>query len=380
MKKSNKTIFISFLLALNVLLMACAAQNDDYISDDYHDGNLEETASEGVSSDDMTLDVVSGDILSSDVNVGTYEGRPISYNVEDYIFLSMEEAYEWLSPYGFSLAESDSGNWLCRYAETRPEHWTIGFQYSDSGQLEYIDVFDFCNAEEEWSLYGANCRMTLEEMKDWVREQGAAIIGHNMVLYGSGIGLEKLGIGRISWSCGSDYVDWMAIDINTQYVDFLQDAACEIEDCETEFTTEDKTTFVIEYPVFASEGENIFDAMNERLQQLVEESGEALCQEDNKDDILYEIECLETQGISISFYRSGDYHFQSLFTFNYDLVEEDLMAMPDDLQKQVEDHREMLEEEGAYDILSWYINPMQIHVMYYNQTSEDKNGFDYWRN
>lgn len=76
-----------------------------------------------------------------------------------------------------------------------------------------------------------------------------------MGLYGSGIGLEKLGIGMISWGCGSDYIDYMDININTDYVDFLQDITCEIESREAEFATEDGTTFVIEYLVFVSEGE-----------------------------------------------------------------------------------------------------------------------------
>ncbi|MDE6743072.1 MAG: hypothetical protein K2J95_04225 [Lachnospiraceae bacterium] len=68
---------------------------------------------------------------------------------------------------------------------------------------------------------------------------------------------------------------------------------------------------MIEHLVFVSEEKEIFDAMNERLRQLVEENGEELCQADNRDNILYETECLETQGISISFYRNGNYRYQS---------------------------------------------------------------------
>lgn len=68
---------------------------------------------------------------------------------------------------------------------------------------------------------------------------------------------------------------------------------------------------MIEHLVFVSEGKEIFDAMNERLRQLVEQSGEALGQADNRNNIFYETECLETQGISIRFYRSGNYRCQS---------------------------------------------------------------------
>lgn len=221
--------------------------------------------------------------------------------------------------------------------------------------------------------------MALPVHRGWGRGQDGVIFGHNMGLYGSGIGLEKLGIGMISWGCGSDYIDYMDIDIDINYVDFLQDITCKIENREAEFATEDGTTFVIEYPVFVSEREDKFDAMNERLRQLVEENGEALREVNNRDNILYEIECLETQGISISFYRNGDYHSQSLFTFNYDLVEDDLLEMPDYLQEDLESHREMWEERGPYDILNWYINPMQVHVVYYNQIPGEEEGSDFWR-
>lgn len=385
MKKKNKTVIISVIFLLNILLMACTAnQNNDYNSNGYNAVSSDGIVSEDMAfSDVITSDNISEDIISSNitVTVDTYEDRPISYNVEDYIFLSMEETYAWLAPYGFCISRDpdDGANWICGYREDRPELCIIGFKYGETGQLEYIGINDFGDAEEEWTFYGMNCRMTVEEMKNRVREQSAVIFGHNMVLYGSGIGLEKLGIGMIDWGNGSDYINYMDININTNYVDFLQNITCEIESREAEFATEDGTTFVIEYPVFVSEGEDIFNAMNERLLQLVEENGEALREVNNRNNILYEIECLETQGISISFYRSGDYHYQSLFTFNYDLVEDDLMEMPDYLQEDLESHREMWEEKGPYDILNWYINPMQVHVVYYNQISGEEEGADFWR-
>lgn len=59
------------------------------------------------------------------------------------------------------------------------------------------------------------------------------------------------------------------------------DVTCDIESRKAEFVTEAGTTFVIEYPVFVSEDGKIFDAMNERLRQMVEENGEALCQAGN---------------------------------------------------------------------------------------------------
>ncbi len=332
-------------------------------------------------SQNMVSENASVDIVSENQTAVTYESRPISYNVEDYIFLSMEETYAWLAPYGFCISRDhdDGENWLCRYTGDGEEDRTVLFIYSETGQLKHIYINDFGEAEEEWNLYEMNCRMTVEEMNGWIREQDGVIFGHNMGLYGSGIGLEKLGIGMISWGCGSDYIDYMDIDIDINYVDLLQDITCEIESREAEFATEDGTTFVIEYPVFVSEEEDIFDAMNGRLRQLVEENGEALREVNNRDNILYEIECLETQGISISFYRSGDYHSQSLFTFNYDLVEEDLMEMLDYLQEDLESHREKWEEKGPYDILSWYINPMQVHVVYYNQIPGEEEGSDFWR-
>lgn len=377
MKKKNKTILIAVLL-LNILLMACATnQTNDYTSNSYN-----AVSSDGIVSENaVSSDAVSGDAISSDVTANVYESRPISYNLEDYIYLNMEETYAWLAPYGFCISRDhdDDENWICRYAEDGEEDRTVLFIYSETGQLEYILINDFGKAEEEWTLYGMNCRMTVEEMNGWIKEQGAAIFGHNMALYGSGIGLEKLGIEMISWGCGSDYIDYMDIDININYVDFLQDITCEIESRETEFVTEDGTTFVIAYPVFVSEGEDAFDTMNERLRYLVEENGEALYRANNPGNILYEIECLETRGISISFYRSGDYHVQSLFTFNYDLVEDDLMEMPDYLQEDLESHREMWEEKGPYDILNWYINPMQVHVVYYNQIPRKEEGSDFWR-
>lgn len=339
---------------------------------------LEDAVSEGMVSEG----VVSEDIILSVDASGAYEGRQISYHVEDYIDLSMEDTYAWLAPYGFSIdSDYDDGSYrICRYGEDGKKDQTIVFGYSEMGQLEHIQINDFGEAEEEWTLYGMNCRMTVEKMTDWVKEQGAAIFGHNMVLYGTGIGFEKLGIGMISWGCGSDYIDFIDIDINTDYVDFLKDITCDIESRKAEFVTEDGTAFAVEYPVFVSGNEKIFDAMNEQLRQMVEENGEALCRAGNQDDdILYEIECLETQGISLSFYQDGNEHYQSVFTFNYDLANDEILPMPDDFQEELESHREMLKETGTYSILNWYINPMQAHIAYVNQISGEYAGFDFWR-
>lgn len=382
MKKNKEKNFIFIVLLVNVLLTACAGQYDGYYS-----GSFNAVSSDGIVSEDMvssnviTPDEVSGDTILSADTCGAYEGRQISYHVEDYIDLSMEDTYAWLAPYGFSIdSDYDDGSYrICRYGEDGNKDRTIAFGYSEMGQLERIQINDFGDAEEEWTLYGMNCQMHGVEMENWVKEQGAAIFGHNMVLYGSGIGLEKLGIGMIRWGCGSDYIDFMEIDINTDYVDFLQNVTCQIENRKAEFITEDGTTFSIEYPVFISEGGKIFDTMNEQLWQIVEENGEALCRVGNQDNILYEIECLETQGISLSFYRSGNYHYQSVFTFNYDLVKKETMPMPDYFQEELEIHRQMWGETGSYSILNWYINPMQAHVMYYNQISGEGTGFDFWR-
>ena len=53
--------------------------------------------------------------------------------------------------------------------------------------------------------------------------------------------------------------------------------------------------------------------------------------------------------------------------------------LQDDLQKEPESHREMLEETGAYDILNWYINPMQVNTVYYNRIPGEEEGFAFWR-
>lgn len=373
--------FIGAVLLLNVLLTACAGQNDSYNS------SIDAVSLDGIVSEDMVSsnvimpdEVSENTILSLDTS-GAYEDRQISYHVEDYIDLSMEDTYAWLAPYGFVISsdQNDGKNRLYRYTEDGKEDRTVLFIYSETGELEHISINDFGEAKEEWTLYGMNCRMTVEEMTDWVKDQGAAIFGHNMVLYGTGIGFEKLGIGKISWGCGSDCIDFMDIDINTDYVDFLQNVTCQIENRKAEFVTEDGATFAVVYPVFVSGNEKIFDTMNEQLRQIVEENGEALCRAGNRDNILYEIECLETQGISLSFYQSGDEHYQSVFTFNYDLANEETLPMPDDFQEELESHREMLKETGAYSILNWYINPMQAHMTYTNQTSGEETGFDFWR-
>lgn len=109
-----------------------------------------------------------------------------------------------VTPYGFVIRsdQNDSENWLCRYTEDRKEDRTILFIYSQTGQLEHILINDFGKAEEEWTFYGMDCRMTVE---DWVKEQSAVIFGHNMVLFGTGIGFEKLEIGKISWGCYMRY-------------------------------------------------------------------------------------------------------------------------------------------------------------------------------
>lgn len=376
MKRNKKLIYT--LLLLNIMLIACVGQCYDQ-NKALNLGGI--TGENMVSSDAVALYGISDNAIYNDAAIEIYEGRPISYNVEDYIFLSMEETYAWLAPFGFCIKNDPDNdtNWICRYTEDGEEDRTILFIYSKTGQLEHISINDFGKAEEEWTLYGVNCRMSVEGMEDWVKEQGAAIFGHNMVLYGTGMGFEKLGIGKISWGCGSDYIDFMDIDINTIYVDFLQNVTCNIESRVAEFITEDGTTFVVEYPVFISEGEKIFDVMNEQLQQMAEENGEALYRAGNRYDILYEIECLETQGISLSFYRSGDYHYQSVFTFNYDLIKEEILPMPDYFQEELESHRQILKETGPYSILNWYINPMRAQVLYYNQISEQETGFDFWR-
>ena len=356
--------------------------SENIISEDIIDGQPEDIKAE------QPEEPAEDEDVSAEQPINQTEDRPPSYNVEDYIYLSMEETYAWLAPYGFGISEElsdDDEVWLVRYTEDGEEDWwTVAFQYSATGQLEYISIDDFGKAEEIWTLYGTDCRMTVEEMRDWVEKQGAAICGHNMVLYATGIGLEKLGIGRLAWGCGSDYIDYMNIHVNTDYVDILKDVTCDVESREAEFVTEAEdgrsfSTFSIKYPLFISDGENIYDNMNERLQQMIEENGWALSRAGNQDDILYDIECMETQGISISFYRSGDYHFQSLFTFNYDLIQEDIPEMPDDLLEEVEIHRDMWEERGPYGVLNWYINPMYVHVVYYNQLSGEVEGFDYWR-
>lgn len=68
-------------------------------------------------SQNMVSENVSVDIVSENQTAVTYESRPISYNVEDYIFLSMEETYAWLAPYGFCISRDhdDDEDWLCRY-------------------------------------------------------------------------------------------------------------------------------------------------------------------------------------------------------------------------------------------------------------------------
>lgn len=378
MKKNKKIKAISLVLWVNLIIIACTGQGEGYDSNSDNVVNSDRIVSENIISSDVIIaDDVSGDAIP----VGVYEGRAISYNVEDYISLNIDEIYTWLKPYGFCIRSNQNGdgNWICRYTEDGKEDMRILFGFNKTGQLEHICINDFGYAEEKWNLHGMNCQMTVEEMEDRVKEQGAAIFGHNMVLYGSGIGFEKLGIGKISWGCGSDYIDYLDIDINTDYIDFLQDVTCDIESRKMEFVTEIGTFFSIEYPVFISEGDKVFDVMNERLWQMVEENGEALCQAENRDNILYEIECLETQAISISFYRSGDYHYQSLFTFNYDLVNEDFPEMPDYLLEELKSHRKMWEESGPYDILNWYINPMQVHVLYYNQIPGEVKGVDFWR-
>lgn len=53
--------------------------------------------------------------------------------------------------------------------------------------------------------------------------------------------------------------------------------------------------------------------------------------------------------------------------------------MPDYFLEELEIQREKLNETGACSILNWYINPMQAHVVYYNQTSGEETGFDFWR-
>lgn len=388
-----KKIAEFIVLILIILMAGCAgsevrenlneavdAENhisENTISENIAEGQQEEQQEEPAENEDV----------SAEQPINQTEDRPLSYNVEDYFYLTMEEAYAWLAPYGFGISEELGGDdeiWFVRYKEDGKEDRSVVFQYSETGQLEYISINDFGKAEEIWTLYGTDCRMTLEEMRDWVEKQGAAICGHNMVLYATGIGLEKLGIGRLDWGCGSDYIDYMNIHVNTDYVDILKDVTCDVESREAEFVTEAEdgrsfSTFTIEYPLFISDGENIYDNMNERLQQMIEENGWALSRAGNQDDILYDIECMETQGISISFYRNGDYHFQSLFTFNYDLIQEDIPEMPDDLLEEVEVHRNMWEERGPYGVLNWYINPMYVHVVYYNQLSGEVEGFDYWR-
>ena len=289
------------------------------------------------------------DITGDDLNSGTQSSyqadslvEEIDKKIENYLELSRKEIEEKTSKYGFISDSNEISN-----------DSTVTFVFDNNDRLSNIFILDVNNVDG-WSFLGIDCECSREEAEEIFNAIGTTTSTHNMQATASGIGLEAMGISRVNYG-NSDKIGYLDIYVDSKHSEKYKNIKFEIE-------KNNKAN--IEYPRFLSSYDK-FEELNAFIEDRIDKE---VANYSGEETIIYRIECLESDNISISFYKSSREHYESVFAINYNLNEEKEIRYP------------LIELDETQDkIASWFVNPIQYTLIIYDDAEHCNSSKTIWR-
>ena len=339
MNKKNVMFFL--IIIFSFILFACN-KSDSVLMDNETDINVVEKIQISQATDDVNVTGVNinSDTQSSD-QVENLDGE-FDKKIENYLELSRKEIEEKTSENGFISDSNKISN-----------ESTLTFVFDNNDRLSNIYILDINNVDG-WSFLGVDCSCGSGEAEEIFNSIGATTSTHNMQATTSGIGLEAMGISRVNYG-NSEKIGYLDIYVDRKYFEKYKNIKFEIK--------KNKKSN-IEYPHFLSSN-GAFEKLNTFIKDRIDEESSKYLGEET---ITYKIECLESDNVSISFYKSSQEHYESVFAINYNLNDEKEIKYP------------LIESDVPQDkIASWFINPIQYVLIFYDDSEHCNTSKTIWR-